>query len=245
MIRIAVHQITIAPTEQAVINAGVTVHRPGRDLSDQVVDAIEQRIAELRTPPGWLHRLPPPLPSWFDAARAVEAAYNGQPTASFMAAMPSLTPAMGAFGATAAMGAGGAAGTMGAAGSAATRMGMGALRPGNLPRSRTRSSRFQPRRPAPQPPRFPEWTPPANTQPGMINPFTLLSSSFSGAMSNPSQTAAQTQTNPSQTGAQPSTNTAQMWLQALMNPSQTGSPPSQMSLLDLLSMSHQGTNVVG
>ena len=243
----------MAPNENAVIQAGVSVHTPGRDLTDRVVDAIEHRIAQLRTPPGWMHRLPPPLPSWFDAARAVEAAFNGQPTASFLAPMPTMGGAAG-------MGAPGVPGMglgalrpgnipgMGMDAFTQTQgIGMGASRPGSFPRSRTRSSRFQPR-PVPQPPRFPEWTPPANTQPGMVNPFTLLSSSFAGALSNPSQTGAQSQMNPLQTGAQSTANTVPTWLQSFMNPSQqSSSSQSEMSLLDLLRLSGTGTgsNIMG
>lgn len=226
MLQNAIQQIYAANTEQDVINAAVGVFTPTRDLADKVADAIELRVAQLRTPPGWTHRLPPPLPSYFDAGRAVEAAYYGQPTASFMAATPAATPPAG-MGMAATHPAG-----MGMAATPPAGMGMriAARRPGNLPRSRTRSSRFQPRRPAPALPQYPEWTPPANTMKGWVNPFLAQSSALSAATSNPSQSGTKSLSNPSQTGTQ-----------SLSNPNETG----LMSLLDLLMPPQTGTGVTG
>ena len=163
----AVHQaissIYSAANEQAAVTAAVSVFQPTRDPPDRVVNALEHKIAQLRTPPGWLGRLPPPLPWNFDAGRLIEAAYYGYNTAPYLAAPTG--PATG---------------------------GMAAVRPGNLPRSRTRSARFESRTPparaapAHAPPRYPDWSPPSNSMTGWVNPFTLLSQSWMNPASSSS-----------------------------------------------------------
>ena len=147
----AVSTIYTAPNEQAAINAAADIFTPTRDTPDIVVNALEHRVAQLRTPVGWTGRLPPSLPWNFDAGRLIEAAYYGHNTAPYLASLPVATASSG----------------------------IAAMRPGNLPRTQTRSARFQARpRSPPAPPQYPEWSPPANSMPGWINPFTLLTSGW-------------------------------------------------------------------
>lgn len=149
----AISTIYAANNEQAAINGALAIFQPSRDPPDAVVNALEHQIAVLRTPPGWTGRLPPPLPWNFDAGRLIEAAYYGHSTAPYLA--PAVPAAPGAA------------------------AGIAAGRPGNLPPSRTRSARFERRRrPDPPPPQFPDWTPPANSNVGWVNPFALLSQSW-------------------------------------------------------------------
>ena len=161
----AVQQISLAPTEQAAIAAAAAVFQPTRDLPDIVPNTLEHRIAQLRQPPGWLGRLPPPLPWNVDGQKIIEAAFYGYSTLPYL---PPATPT------------GTNPGVQGVPGVPGSTM----RRPGNIPRSRTRSARFQNRqRAAPAPPRLPNWTPPANSMQGWLSPFQFLRGSWLQSLS--------------------------------------------------------------
>jgi hypothetical protein len=62
------------------------------DMSDNVKQALENKVRVLRTPPGWTHPIPPPLPFGFDVMTLIMSAYYGTATPASAAAPPAAAP---------------------------------------------------------------------------------------------------------------------------------------------------------
>ena len=71
----AVHKIMGAKTEKEAAKAAAHVHRLGVDMSDTVIQALEEKIAYLRNP-GWSIHSPPPMPMGFHPMHLIMHAYN-------------------------------------------------------------------------------------------------------------------------------------------------------------------------
>ena len=88
-INMAIVGINNAKTEAAAAAAAATIYSPALDMSDNVKQALENKIRQLRTPAGWVHPIPPPLPFGFDVMHVIMNSFYGGPvTAAPMVANP-------------------------------------------------------------------------------------------------------------------------------------------------------------
>lgn len=87
-IHMAIVGINNAQTEAQAAKAAAAIYSPALDLSDNVKQTLENKIRQLRTPPGWAHPIPPPLPFGFDVMHVIMNAYYGTVTTSPIAAGP-------------------------------------------------------------------------------------------------------------------------------------------------------------
>lgn len=78
----AIIGINNAKTELAASKAAAAIYSPVLDMSDNVKQALENKVRTLRTPPGWAHPIPPPLPFGFDVMHLIMNAYYGTATAA-------------------------------------------------------------------------------------------------------------------------------------------------------------------
>jgi len=73
----AVMNIHAATTEVGAAKAAAAIFHPGLDMGDTVKYALENKVRQLRTPAGWTHPIPPPLPFNFDPMHLIMGAYYG------------------------------------------------------------------------------------------------------------------------------------------------------------------------
>jgi hypothetical protein len=78
----AIVGINNAKTETAAAAAAAAIYSPALDLSDNVKQALENKIRQLRTPAGWPHPIPPPLPFGFDVMHIIMNSFYGGPVTS-------------------------------------------------------------------------------------------------------------------------------------------------------------------
>lgn len=86
--------INAATTEQGAIKAATAVYHPTLDMADAVKGALETRIRQFRTPPGWTQPIPPPLPFGFDVMNLIMSEYYSQTagTPGVAGAAPAVAP---------------------------------------------------------------------------------------------------------------------------------------------------------
>ncbi|XP_052786542.1 proteoglycan 4-like isoform X4 [Mya arenaria] len=95
-INIALMNINNAKTEVQAAKAAAAIFSPTLDMSDNVKQAVETKVRQLRTPPGWVHPIPPPLPFGFDVMNLIMGAYYGTATEPPAGAAIPAMPMMGA-----------------------------------------------------------------------------------------------------------------------------------------------------